>query len=418
MATKRENIAKELSNPRTRLVLAASAVIIVVVLVAAWAIMAKRNKSTAEALPSEVSAPPTMDATSGMQAGQPNVATAEYDALLAAGNKAEAAAAREQGASAIPTPRAGTANSAFDNEPGPIAQASAAANPGPGVATTNGQADASQAEQQRRQAWEQQVQARMQAMRGQMQKIDKYWAIQPHQRFQVQADTSASSAGAQQAQSQAPTQSSSYDAVTQSNDAVRSAQRETDIAMGDVMYGTLDFGINTDDPASANFVQATIRQPGPFQGAKVLGSLQEGDQYAKTVGIHFTQMKVPGEAGMRSIDAWAVSPNTQRASVASSVNNHYMSRGFSVLVGSFLEGYSQALLAGGRQQNIITTPNGSVVVQQDAYSTKQLAQVGVGNVGKNMGQMFAQAATRQRTVTVDAGADLGVWFLKDVVSGQ
>ena len=410
MASKRENIAKELSNPRTRLVMIVSGVIIVVVLAAAWAIMAKRNRATAEALPSEVSAPPKMDATSGMQAGQPGVATAEYDALLAAGNKAEAEAAKADGGSAIPTPRAGTAASAFEGEPGPIAQAQAAATPT--VTTTNTQADAAQADQQRRQAWEQQVQARMQAMRAQMQKIDKYWAIQPHQRFQVQ-DGAAANPPAQPAPQSAGSAANASDTGD-----VRSELAQPDIAMGDVLYGTLDFGINTDDPASANFVQATIRQPGPFQGAKVLGALQEGDQYAKTVGIHFTQMKVPGEAGMRAIDAWAVSPNTQRASVASDVNNHYLSRGFSVLVGSFLEGYSQALLAGGRQQNIITTPNGSIVVQQDAYSSKQLAQIGVGNVGKGMSQMFAQAATRQKTVTVDAGADLGVWFLKDVESGQ
>lgn len=393
-SSKRANIAKELKSPRVRLVLIATSVIIVVVLAAAWAIMAKRSRDTAAELAGAVAPPPTMGATSGMHDGQPGVATNEYDGLVVAGNKAEAEAAKAEGTSAIPTPRATADTPSFDGAGQTQGDVTAPVASSP-------QNDPAESER-RRQAWEQQVQARVAAMRGQMQKMDRYWAIHPHEHFQVAEGNVA-----------APPETSEVQAQRETPSGPDAARRSNDLAMGDVLYGTLDFAINTDDPASANFIQATIRQPGPFQGAKVLGSLQEGDQYAKTVGIHFTQMKVQGEVGMRTIDAWAVSPDTQRTSLASDVNNHYASRSMSVLVGSFLEGYSQALLTGGRQQNIITTPN-ALVVQQDAYSAKQLAQIGAGNVGKGMSQMFAQAATRQKTISVNAGADLGVWFLKDV----
>lgn len=415
MASKRENIAKELKNPRTRLIFIGGFVIIAIVLLAGYALMARRQSAAEEQLSSSVAPPPAMNATSGMQGGKLGTATPAYDELIGQGNAQAAEEAKKEGGSAIPTPRTGVETTPVgpaDGQPQPQPMT-------PGVTTsTTPPQSADQMEQQRRQAWEQQVQARVAAMKGQLGKIEKYWSITPHQRYQV-----ASVDGGRTGQEGASSSTSASSVVNPSagaNGSVSSAGTQLadstrpDINMGQMFYATLDFGINTDDPASASFVQATIREPGAFQGAKVLGALQEGDQYAKTVGIHFTQMKVPGETGTRAIDAWAVSPNTQRAALASNVNNHYLSRGFSTIVGSFLEGYSAALMQGGRQQNVVATPNGSVIVQQDAYSDKQLMQVAVGNVGKNMSQVFAQSASRQRTVTVNPGADLGVWFLKDV----
>mgnify|MGYP002651611338 CR=1 FL=1 len=415
MPSKRENIAKELKNPRTRLIFIGGFVIIAIVLLAGYALMARRQAAAEEQLSSSVAPPPEMNATSGMQGGKLGTATPAYDEVIGQGNAQAVEDARREGGSAIPTPRTGVETTPVGPD---VAQPQPQpATPGVTTSPTPTQS-ADQREQQRRQAWEQQVQARVAAMKGQLGKIQGYWSITPHQRYQV-----ASVEGgrvAQEGASPASSASESSNAALSGDRADPSVETQAtdrtrpDINMGQMFYATLDFGINTDDPASASFVQATIREPGPFQGAKVLGALQEGDQYAKTVGIHFTQMKVPGEAGTRAIDAWAVSPNTQRAALASRVNNHYLSRGFSTIVGSFLEGYSAALLQGGRQQNVVAAPNGSVIVQQDAYSDKQLMQVAVGNVGKNMSQVFAQSASRQRTVTVNPGADLGVWFLKDV----
>ena len=420
MASKRENIAKELRNPRTRLIFLGGFVVIAVVLLAAYLLMARRQSAAAQEIASSVATPPAMTATSGMQGGRFDAATPEYDQLTAQGNAQAAEAAKVEGGSAIPTPRTGVETTPAG--PANAPQNAQASTPGVTTTTSSSGQTADQVEQQRRQMWEQQVQARVAAMKGQLGKIQGYWSITPHQHFQVAASTASEAnaqgdsitsnralPGDQRAAAPATLPSASASSATTSN---------PDIPMGHMLYATLDFGINTDDPTSASFVQATIREPGPFQGAKVLGALQEGDQYAKTVGIHFTEMKVPGEAGTRTIDAWAVSPNTQRASLASKVNNHYVSRGFSTVVGSFLEGYSTALMQGGRQQNVVAAPNGSVIVQQDAYSDKQLMQVAVGNVGKSMGQVFAQSATRQRTVTVNPGADLGVWFLKDVTPSR
>ena len=401
MSTKRENIAKQFKNPRTRMIYIALGTVIVMVIASAYMIVSSRSASRIEV--SAVTTPPQMDVTSGMQGGQLGQATPAYDELMVRGDAQVAEQAKQTGGSAIPTPRTGVAATIPE-----IDQSATSQHAQPSPVTTGGysQYDA-QAEQQRQQLWEQQVQARVAAMQGQLSKIGNYWTVVPHERFQVQvaepAPTSAGNAGNEEG-----TQVSAY--------ATRASA--PDIAMGEVLYATLDFGINTDDPASTNFIQATIHAPGPFEGARVLGSLQRGDQYSQTVGIHFTQMKVPGESGKRQIDAWAVSPDTQRVSMASDVNNHYMSRGFATLVGSFVEGYSTGLLAGGRQQNVVAGPNGSILVQQDAFTDKQLLQIAAGNVGQGMSQMFAGAASRQRTVTVNPGADLGVWFLKDVSPNQ
>jgi intracellular multiplication protein IcmE len=241
-----------------------------------------------------------------------------------------------------------------------------------------------------------------------MQKLQGYWTTQPHSSVRLAPEP------AQQA------------AVAQSSQGTRSAQglqgaaatvTAPDIRTGDLKYAVLDIGINTDDPDAANVVMATIREPGRFNGARLIGQVQVGDQYSKTVGLHFTRMSVPGESQPRQIDAWAVNPSTERPALASDVNNHYLSRGASIFIGSFLEGYSEGLLRGGQNQNVIT--NGTTVtVQTDAYTNKQLMQIGAGNVGKKMADVFGQGATRPPTIRVNAGADMGVWFIQDSAPGE
>lgn len=176
-----------------------------------------------------------------------------------------------------------------------------------------------------------------------------------------------------------------------------------------MVYGTLDTAINTDEPGP---VVATIRQPGPFQGAKLIGQISAGAE-AKAVGVQFSSMTVPGEASARTVEAWAVDPSKDyRAALATDVNNHYVSRGLSVFIGSFLSGYADGLLRGGQQENVITTGE-TVVVQKDAYTDRQLVEIGVGNVGRTASQQLSQGANRKRTIKVAAGIDIGILFLKD-----
>lgn len=398
-----KNVKAALGNPRTRLVYIGGLVLIAVVMAVAWLVMARKSSKAEQELQSVVSAPPQMQSTGGI----PQAATPEYDKLLLQSNAQTAQEALETGTSAVPVPRPGVEESEISIGPQPVAGATTGTGTQPPPETgTN--AYSQQHGEQELQAHEQAVQRRMQAMQAQMEKLQGYWATQPHSSVRVAAD-----APAQQESAVGPATPAAAALAAPGT----SSAAPPDIRMGDMLYAVLDTGINTDDPAGSLLIQATIHQPGPFKGARVIGQVETGSQYAKTVGVHFTKMSVPGEVEARTIDAWAVNPDTARPAIASDVNNHYLSRAASIFIGSFLAGYADGLLQGGQTERVIIDGN-STVVQRDAYTDEQLIQIGVGNVGKTAAQQFSQGANRKPTISVDAGVDLGVWFIQDVPPAQ
>lgn len=393
-ATKTGNIRKALSEPRTRMVFFIGLALALVIMLVAWVVLVRQGNRAHQELQSSIATPPSLQ----QAGGAPQTATPEYDRLLAAGNAQQADEAMKTGDSAVPIPRTGVEQAPVTMAPQPIA----AATPTPPPETSpSAQASRSGADQARAAA----IQARAAAMQQQMSKLQSYWAVQPHASMLVaQGATEKAVDGASAASTATGTGQGSGDPT----EVVT-----PDIRMGDMLYATLDYAIDTDDPTPA--IQATIRQPGRFNGARVLGEVQAGDQYAKTVGLHFTRMMVPGEPKARTIDAWAVDPTRDRPSIASDVNHHYISRGMSLFIGSFLSGYADALIAGGQTERVISD-NNTTTVQRDAYTNRQLAQIGIGNVGKTASQEFATGANRKPTVRVDAGVDMGIWFVEDVTS--
>lgn len=395
------NVKAQLGNPRTRLVFFGTFALIFVVMVVAWLIFVRKSNSAEQQLASAVAAPPQAQSSAGTPDQQ---TSAEYDRLVAQNNAKMAEEALNSGGSAIPAPRAGAAASDIQIGPQPIASnpttsPNPSAAPPPETATSQQQAD-----QARQQAYEQAVQQRMQAMAKQMGSLQKYWTVQPHVSERLAPQP------AQQQTSQAGASASSNTVAT-----VKKAN--ADIRAGDVKYAQLDTGVNTDDPDAPGQVMATIHESGKFRGARLFGKLEQGDQYSKTVGFHFTRMSVTGESVERTIDAWAIDPNTSRPAMASEVNNHYLSRGASIFIGSFLEGYSEGLLKGGQNQSVVTNGN-SVTVQTDAYTNKQLVEIGVGNVGKRVASGIGQAANRPKTILVDRGLDMGIWFIQESAPGD
>lgn len=396
------NFKRALDQPRTRLVFFGTFALIAVIVLIAWMVFARKSSQAEKELQSAVSAPPVLQS----QGGGPQAATPEYDKLLQQGNEQAAAEALQHGGSAIPVPRTGTVGTDVTIGPQQISQSSS---PQPPAETG---AYSQQPTQEERQAFEQAVQARMAMAGKQMEKLQAYWATQSHSSVRVApAPSEAQQTGSTGAQS---IQAGAAGVAGASGAPVTTMP---DIRMGEMKYAVLKYGINTDDPAAPNMVQATIHEPGQFNGATVIGQVEVGDQYAKAVGIHFTRMSVPGEPRTREIDAWAVNPKTDRPSVASDVNNHYVSRAASLFIGSFLSGYADGLLKGGQNESVVS--NGTTtVVQRDAFSDRQLIEIGVGNVGKTASQQFSQGANRKPTIQVDAGIDLGIWFTQDVPSIQ
>ncbi|MGX9960623.1 TrbI/VirB10 family protein [Xanthomonas euvesicatoria] len=392
MSTKAQNIKATMKNPRTRLVYVGGLILTLVIALIAVAVLMRGGK---EIDTSKVADVPTVT-TSYKNAEK---ATPQYDALLKQNNADNAKSALANGESSIPTPRmsadAPKSELVGVDTPKPVVESAGSVAP-----TAPAQPAYSPEELQRH---ESEVVAREQAMKQQLAKIVTYWDVAPHQSFQIAKD--------QQAPAAAP---STTAALVAANGSANLGATAASLKVGDMLYATLDTAINTDQPGP---VLATVRQPGPFKGAKLLGSMQQSGQ-GKAVGIQFTAMSVPGEASSRSISAWAVDPNKDyRTALASDVNNHYVIRGLSTFVGAFVSGYADGLIQGGQNQQVVQS-DGYAVVQQDAYTTKQLNQIGLGNVGRKWAQEMDKSSDRKPTITVDAGIDVGILFTQDMTDAK
>ncbi|MBB3923900.1 DotG/IcmE/VirB10 family protein [Xanthomonas arboricola] len=392
MASKAANVKATLKNPRTRMIYLGGIGVCVVIAVVALLVLSRKGN---EVETSKVQDVPTVSS----DYSKAQQATPEYDALLGKSNAEQAQTALKTGESSIPVPRLSADAPTLSDE------AQEPATPQPATEATQPQAAAPSYTPEQLQQHEAEVQARMKSMRDQLGKITAYWSVQSH------TTTMIASEKEDQAQAQA---SAVAAGLPQSGAIASNVTQLPSLKIGDMLYATLDTAINSDMPGP---VLATVRQPGPFQGAKLIGQMQQNGQ-AKAVGIQFSAMAVPGEATSRSISAWAVDPNQDyRSALASDVNNHYFIRGLSTFVGSFMSGYADGLISGGQNQQVIQN-DGYAVVQQDAYTTRQLNQIGLGNVGRKWAQEMDKSSDLKPTITVDAGIDVGILFTQDVTSAR
>lgn len=390
MNSKTANLKANLKNPRTRMVYLGG--LVICVLVGGVALLLVRGKG-GEVETSKVQNVPVI-ATNYSKAQQ---ASPEYDALLGQSNANQAQTALKAGESSIPVPRLSASPNVESDALSP-----AAAAPQPAAEVQPPVAPPATYSTEQLQAHEADVQARMKSMQSQLGKITNYWAVQSHTTTMIADDKGRSSA-----------QSDVGGAVVGRDPiSIPTAANLPSLRVGDMLYATLDTAINSDMPGP---VLATIRQPGPYQGAKLIGQMQQSGQ-AKAIGIQFSAMAIPGEATSRPISAWAVDPNKDyRSALASDVNNHYFIRGLSTFVGSFVSGFADGLIAGGQRQQVIQN-DGYAVVQQDAYTTKQLNQIGLGNVGRKWAQEMDKSSDLKPTIKVNAGIDVGILFTQDMSS--
>ncbi len=81
---------------------------------------------------------------------------------------------------------------------------------------------------------------------------------------------------------------------------------------------------------------ATIVQNGDFKGAKLLGKLQLA-QGKDRVSLTFTLMDKEGWPTTKSINAFAIDPDTARTVMATDVNYHYLMRYGGIMATAFLQ---------------------------------------------------------------------------------
>lgn len=186
------------------------------------------------------------------------------------------------------------------------------------------------------------------------------------------------------------------------------------IKAGTVIFAVLDTTANSDYPDSP--VMATVVD-GKFKGAKLLGKLVttkgvSGQQ--DRVSLNFTLMDTDAWITTKSINAFAIDPDTARTVMASQVDYHYLQRFGAIMATSFLQGYASAITNAGTS----TTGLGGTTSTHPELSPSNKLMVGLGQVGQTLGQVTQNYINIPPTVKVDAGVGLGILFMSDVTENS
>lgn len=178
------------------------------------------------------------------------------------------------------------------------------------------------------------------------------------------------------------------------------------IKSGTIYYAVLDTAVDSDYPDTP--VMATIVQ-GPFNGARVLGKLSLA-QGQDRVSLNFNLMDASSWGSAKSINAFAIDPDTARTVMATSVDHHYLKRYGGLFAASFLNGYSNAITNAGTSTTGIF---GTSTSTPELNPGNRLA-VALGEVGKAFTTVVQQNVNTPATVRINSGVAIGVMFTADV----
>jgi polyhydroxyalkanoate synthesis regulator phasin len=179
------------------------------------------------------------------------------------------------------------------------------------------------------------------------------------------------------------------------------------IKAGTILFAVLDTGVNSDYPDSP--VMATIVQ-GPLKGAKLLGKLSIASGKER-VSLNFNLMNMDSWMNARSVNAFAIDPDTARTVLASNVDYHYLKRYGALFASSFVSGYADAIMQSGSVQ---TTGVFGTTSTTAALSPANKIAVGLGGIGKALSTAVAKYVDTPATVVVNSGVGLGILFMSDV----
>lgn len=185
------------------------------------------------------------------------------------------------------------------------------------------------------------------------------------------------------------------------------------IKAGTILFGVLDTAINSDYPDTP--VMVTIVE-GRFKGGKLLGKLMTTKSVTgqlDRVSLTFNLMNMDEWVKSKTINAFAIDPDTARTVMASSVNYHYLQRFGAMFATSFLQGYATALTTSGA-----TTTTGifGTSTTYPELSPSQKLFAALGQVGQTVGQATQNYVNRPPTVRVDSGVSLGILFMEDAAN--
>lgn len=159
-------------------------------------------------------------------------------------------------------------------------------------------------------------------------------------------------------------------------------------------YITLEMGANTDigGPVIARI------ESGQHRGTRLFASgYTAGYEHLQ---IKFTTFELPdGRTGQ--LEGYAVN-NDGEAGVASSVNNHYISRLTGVVITSALSGWGNSY---AEQNSRSTISNGTVIQDKEPMKESDHIKVGIGKAANDAGSIIQEMTTRPKTIKATTGAN-------------
>ncbi len=179
------------------------------------------------------------------------------------------------------------------------------------------------------------------------------------------------------------------------------------IKAGTILYAVLDTAVNSDYPDSP--VMATIID-GKYKGAKLLGKLSLAQGQDK-VSLSFKLMNMEDWDSGKTVNAFAIDPDTARTVLASNVNYHYFARYGALFASSFISGYANAIKSSG---GTTTTGIFGTSTVNPALSPAAKITAGLGQVGTTLGTAVQSYVSTPPTVKIDPGVSLGILFMSDV----
>lgn len=188
---------------------------------------------------------------------------------------------------------------------------------------------------------------------------------------------------------------------------------------GDVIFGRLDRGFNSDDPSAPiiitldDVVYDPVQgsRPGPLTGMRLVGQITYSDTQS---AISFNQI-VTNTGRQFPITAIAVSESDARTGIATKVNKHTWSRYAGLFASSLLQGAGQVANQLVQNNRTVSVSDGVVTSGANSVNYGQAAVAALQPLGNNLASIAGQHFSRPPTMTAPAGTGLGVVFLAPVV---
>lgn len=186
---------------------------------------------------------------------------------------------------------------------------------------------------------------------------------------------------------------------------------------GDILFGVMLTSVNSDEPGP---VLARVVS-GPLGGSKIIGGInpatipQKGTdaRVSKTLILEFNVLNIPGMKSSIPVKAVAINPDTARTSLATSVDNHYLLRYGTFFASNFLAGLGSAIAM--QNQTKVVTGNGSIDIGTTAKkSSKDEALQALGKVGEEFGKQL-NFIDMPPTIKIASGTAIGLLLQTDIV---